>query len=131
MILPETNLLAPIGMYGHVVPLSGPLEYINATLPTAPLHYSDLYLIQYWQFFPYNDFNAPAGGGDHEGDWICLDLLVDRVCPYELRYIVHHHHGDNECGPTILGLGTLPLPTRPFPLTCNLANLVKVPLCYL
>jgi hypothetical protein len=90
-----------------------------------------LKLIQYWQFMPYNDFTAPFGGGDHEGDWMWIDLFVERACPHDLHFVVYHHHGDDHCGPSLLTFGSLPPPTRPFPLPCNPANLARVPHCYL
>jgi len=125
--------IEPIGMYGHVVPLAGPLSYTNGpTLPTPPLQHSAVYLIQYWQFLPANDFHAPLDGGDHEGDWLSIDLFVDRACPYEIHHIVHHHHGDNHCAPTVMSTDLFPVElTRPFPLECDPANLARIPQCYL
>lgn len=122
--------LDAVGMYGRVTPLSGPLIYENGlTLP--PINHEDFLLIQYWQFFPFNDFDAPLDGGDHEGDWMWIDLFVERACPHEIHFIVHHHHGDDHCSPSVSGFGSLPPPTRPFPLPCDPANLARVPQCFL
>lgn len=124
-----------VGMYAHVVPLAGPIDYTNGpVIPPPPLSHNDFYLLQYWQFLPFNDFPAPVGSfGDHEGDWLAVDLFVDRACPYKLRYVVHHHHGDDHCDPTVLGEGfdSLPAFIRAHPLECDPDNFVKVPQCYL
>lgn len=125
-----------IGMYGHVVPLTAPASYTNGpTLPLPPHDFRDYYLLQYWQLFPYNDFPGPPCGGcnigDHEGDWIWIDLFVRKTCPYGLEYIVYHHHGDNDCAPTVVHPPSFPSPSRPFPLPCNPAHVAVVPECYL
>ncbi|MBK8270496.1 MAG: hypothetical protein IPK83_20250 [Planctomycetes bacterium] len=44
---------------------------------------------------------------------------------------MHHHHGDDHCSPSVSGFGSVPPPSRPFPLPCNPANLARVPQCYL
>lgn len=89
----------PVGMYAHVTPLSGPVKY--AARPELPVGPDDL-LIQYWQFFPFNDNQAPLGIGDHEGDWLYLDVYVTRRPPHALRYLVYHHHGDGNCAPDVV-----------------------------
>jgi hypothetical protein len=83
----------PVGTYAHVVPVSG-----------------NQLLVQYWQFFPFNDMQYPGDFGDHEGDWLYLDVYVDANAPYHLNMIVYHHHGDGNCAPTILPKdGSLPV----------------------
>jgi hypothetical protein len=125
--------IAPVGMYAHVVPLDGPLSYtMGPTLPEPPLSHNNVYLLQYWQFLPANDFNVPGDAGDHEGDWLYVDILVDRACPYEIRHIVHHHHGDNHCSPTVMNTDLFPVElTRPFPLACDAQHVARIPQCYL
>lgn len=98
----------PIGMYGHVVPIIGPVMYIGRD--PIPVGRGDL-LVQYWQFFAFNDSQfpscchfwcGPCNPGDHEGDWVYLDVYVEGTAPYRLKYIVYHHHGDNTCPVDIL-----------------------------
>ena len=96
----------PVGTYGHVVPLTGPITYTNREpLEVGP----DDLLIQYWQFFPFSDSQAPFGTFDHEGDWLYLDVYVRRQPPHTLRHIVYHHHGDGRCAPDVIpgGVGTI------------------------
>jgi hypothetical protein len=98
------GVIEPVGMYAHVVQLSSPLQYVGGvTTPPPPLNFNDFYLIQYWQFLPFNDFQFTLDIGNHEGDWMWIDVLVERACPYFIRHIVYHHHSDNHCAPTILG----------------------------
>ena len=124
--------IAPVGTYAHVVPLSGPLNYTNGgQIPVPPFSYHDVYLIQYFQFLPANDFHAPGDMGDHEGDWLWVDLLVARTCPYDLIALVYHHHGDDHCPPTVQVFGSLPVQTQPYPLACDPANLVPPIQCFL
>ncbi|MDB6101928.1 MAG: hypothetical protein JWO52_1927 [Gammaproteobacteria bacterium] len=35
------------------------------------------YKIEYWQFFCYNGAHTTSNLGDHEGDWISVQLIVD------------------------------------------------------
>jgi hypothetical protein len=74
-----------IGLFGHVV--LNPAD-------------QDEIIIQYWQFFAYSDDQGPAGGGDHQGDWVYLDLYVSRL-DHSLKRVVYHHHGDTNCSRTI------------------------------
>jgi len=90
---------SPVGMYAHVVPLTGTVKYSDR--PELPVGPDDL-LIQYWQFFPFSDSQAPFSLGDHEGDWLYLDVFVTRQPPHTLRYIVYHHHGDGNCAPDVV-----------------------------
>jgi hypothetical protein len=75
-----------LGLYGHVVP---------ATPDNSQV------IIQYWQFFAYNDYSAPLGVGDHQGDWTYLEALVIRQGRKLVR-LVYHHHGDDFCKPTVI-----------------------------
>ncbi len=100
----------PVGTYGHVVALTGPIVYSHRDpLPVGP---NDI-LIQYWQFFPRSDSQAPdnpiTGSYDHDGDWLYLDLYVKRAAlshtsleSNDLRFVVYHHHGDGNCYPDVL-----------------------------
>lgn len=81
----------------------GPGDFPNDQLP--------LILIQYWQFFSYNDGLGNGDSsleGDHEGDWLYLDVYVRPSSPYQLVAIVYHHHADSKCPPNILTDRELP-----------------------
>lgn len=81
----------------------GPGDFPNDQLP--------LILIQYWQFFSYNDGLGNGDDnleGDHEGDWLYLDVYVRPASPYQLVALVYHHHGDSSCPPNIRTGGELP-----------------------
>ncbi|MCC6322651.1 MAG: hypothetical protein IT438_14575 [Phycisphaerales bacterium] len=93
----------PIGTYAKVSVLDAPIYYPNR--PNRPVGARGDYFIQYWQLFGFNDdcsivvctppLNWPCVtfyDGDHEGDWIYLDVIVDRNTE-QIREIVHHHHG--------------------------------------
>lgn len=110
---PQPDGSAHEGMYGHAVPLND-----------GRIH------LQYWQLFPHNEAECVSDCGDHEGDWLWIDLFLDGTPPYTLRQIVYHHHGDSNCPPTILPFpGEIlpaPLPPRPpIPLPSD-----GVPVCY-
>jgi hypothetical protein len=75
-----------IGLYGHVV--------------TNPSNADEL-IVQYWQFFAFSDDQGPFGGGNHQGDWLYLDIYVHRK-DHDLIRMVYHHHGDENCAPTVL-----------------------------
>lgn len=74
---------------------TGNLDFGGQALPYV--------MIQYWQFFSHND--AP-NFGDHEGDWLFLDVFVkpfgdpQDVNAYDLIGLVYHHHGDGNCEPS-------------------------------
>lgn len=70
------------GIYGHVTPVDG-----------------NLLLVQYWLLLPMNEAECMSDCGDHEGDWLYLDVYVSEQAPFPLQYIVYHHHGDNNCAP--------------------------------
>jgi hypothetical protein len=100
------------GMYGHVMPTR-----------------DGRILIQYWQLFPFSEAECVSDCGDHEADWVWIDVFVqdDAGNDYPLRSIVYHHHG-SECNPPSM----LPWPEgqprhpAPIPLPAD-----GVPVCYL
>lgn len=121
----------PVGTYAHVVRIGGPVVYINREC--CPVGAAGDIVIQYWQFFPYNDsqafsccywFCGPCHPGDHEGDWLYLDVFVDGQT-HALKNIVYHHHGDGNCAVSILpgDRGECP---NPLPLPAD-----GIPKCYL
>lgn len=109
-----------VGMYARVVPLRNAVQCANYPDLSAVVHAGDV-LIQYYQFFPFNDFAVIAGEtADHEGDWLFLDVFVSTNPPYAQKAIVYHHHGDSECeGPTCLTGSALPTDGVP---VCYLEN---------
>lgn len=90
---------SPVGMYAHVIPCNDQVQYANDG-NVLQVDSNDL-LIQYWQYFPFNDSQAPGDYGDHSCDWTYLDVYVTRSPPHTLRYLVYHHHGDSHCSPTV------------------------------
>lgn len=84
-IYPGADGSAHRGMYAHVVP-----------------HESGQILLQYWQLFGFNEAECTSDCGDHEGDWLYLDLYLNPTPPYKLQSIVYHHHGDGNCAPMTL-----------------------------
>ncbi|ALG08545.1 hypothetical protein AOZ06_17935 [Kibdelosporangium phytohabitans] len=48
----------------------------------------------YWFFFPWNQWTSPVGGGNHEGDWERVTVVVDNAKGPEA--IVYAYHG-HEC----------------------------------
>lgn len=91
--------IAHDGTYAHVTtevfPDNAP-DYLYYTGPRV-----ELIVIQYYQFFAYNDAQNAGGLGDHEGDWELLDVYVQAEPPHHPLYYVHHHHGDSNCTPTV------------------------------
>jgi len=69
------------GLYGHVSPTT-----ING---------HDAYMIEYWQFFAFNNQDISILGvdtfGDHEADWTSVQLWFDRVLGriVRVRYLIH------------------------------------------
>jgi hypothetical protein len=118
---------SPVGTYGHCMQMTGPLRYQQRNFDVGAA--GDI-LVQYWQFFAYNDSQAPScceitcpglcDWGDHEGDWLYIEVVVDGAT-YALKHIVYHHHGDSTCAVSILpgdiGAcgGPLPLPSDGIP----------------
>ena len=126
------GVIDTVGMYVHVVQLTAPLQYVGGvSVPPPPADPRNFYLIQYWQFLPFNDFQFTLDIGNHEGDWMWIDVFVDRDCPYTMRNIVYHHHGDSHCQQTLLSGGLLPPETEPYPLPCAPQNVARIPQCYL
>lgn len=97
-----------VGMYAHVFLEPGDNSRI---------------VVQYLQLFPFNDSQFPDLGfdthipgigevgfthiGDHEGDWLMLEVYVrnDVSSNYPVERIVWHHHGDRNCPPSVAGSG--------------------------
>ncbi len=57
-------------------------------------------LVQYMQFYPYNDFQDAPGAGDHEADWTFLEVYLQPRAPFGVLRYVFHHHGDSNCAAT-------------------------------
>jgi hypothetical protein len=79
---PQADGSAHVGMYGHVVP-----------------HEDGHIIVQYWQLLGYNEARqdsifADCGTdiGDHEGDWLRLDVHV-AASTFEVLRFEHFHHG--------------------------------------
>jgi hypothetical protein len=99
---PSQSFNVPV--YGHVVPLS------DANAITYPGYNgsfgSGLVLVQYWMLFPFNDshkFDFIPGTnqpGDHEGDWIWIDLFLN--VDGQPQTVVYHHHGDGSVAPSVV-----------------------------
>ena len=76
------------GVFGHVRKLAGEHRYS----------------VKYFMFLAWNETDFPGGEGNHEGDWLCLDLQVAAkfrkaeagTFDYELLYAIYHHHGDQD-----------------------------------
>lgn len=97
-----------VGMYARVVPLTGYIVCDNYPDLSDRVQAGDL-LIQYYQFFPFNDYRGADNPlGDHEGDWLFLDVFVAGTPPYAQKAIVYHHHGDGDCPPDALTGSLLP-----------------------
>lgn len=92
-----------VGFYGHVVPV-----YLKDNLE------KQYFKIEYWLFCPFNNDHA-GGGGNHEGDWMTVQLIYDpdaahltsdkvpgailqdneKVFPSQNIYsVIHYAHGD-------------------------------------
>jgi hypothetical protein len=109
------------GMYAHCFRITQ--SYYYQQRADIPVGKPGDYVVQYLQFFPYNDSpvesccHAWCPGlchwGDHEGDWLYLDVFVDGTT-WTLRNVVYHHHGDGNCAVDILP-GEYPLPADGIP----------------
>jgi len=113
------------GLYAHVV-RPHPDDMIFWGHPGGPVIEPTDILVQYWMFLPFNDSQAPSDFvvhdfhfGDHEGDWLYLEVYVEPFAPFRIKYLVYHHHGDGNCEPTVL-----PEPGELIPEN-------HIPLCYL
>jgi len=51
----------------------------------------DYIVLQYWLFYPFNDFTLD----DHEGDWEMIQVLLDKVTQKEEAVCCSHHHEGN------------------------------------
>jgi hypothetical protein len=109
----------PVGMYARCTPLKAPLVCDSYPSPTDLDVMPGDILIQYFQLFAYNWYNV-TGIGNHEGDWLMLDVYVSGTGSNELKCAVYHHHGDGNCYPTVVPGSQLPL-----------LNGVRVPFCFL
>jgi hypothetical protein len=95
----------PVGTYAHVVQLSAPI--VKPNYPNVPGVQAGDLLVQYWQVFGYNDPDALGVYGKHEGDLVYMEVYLKRNAltnpsPDQIRGIVHHHHGDGKCPPTLI-----------------------------
>lgn len=106
------HLRPETGIFAHVLPVYGQVE-VNGDAPDVPVPTStdgrpSAILIQYWQFFSYNQAD-PTGFdvGNHEGDWLFLEVYLipfgDLRAPNRdwIQWTVHHHHGDGTCPPSV------------------------------
>lgn len=91
-----------VGLYGHVVPifLKPNEQYDFHKIPNAadPAATDSFYKIEYWQFFGFNEgHNGPEG--QHEGDWITVQLLYNprgSVNEDSIESVYYYEHGDLE-----------------------------------
>ena len=94
----------PVGMYAHVVQLTGPIVQDN--YPKVGVQSGDL-LVQYFQLFAFNDPMQTDGADDHDGDLLFLEVYLHSSALFEptadsIIGIVYHHHGDGSCFPTLI-----------------------------
>lgn len=53
-------------------------------------------VLQYWYFYAFNDFGRQVpDGNNHEGDWECVMVFLDRdsLAPLYVAYSAHHNQG--------------------------------------
>lgn len=84
-----------VGLYGHVVPvfLEDVTNYVRqAQYKGCPAIGKLFYKVEYWQFFGYNNGHQPVGGGNHEGDWCTVQLLVEPVTE-KIKMVLMYTHG--------------------------------------
>ena len=82
-----------IGTYAKVSVLEQPVLYPERA--NRPVGQRGDYFIQYWQLFGYNDSCSTIFyDGDHEGDWVYMDVFIN-PSSLAIRAIVHHHHGSS------------------------------------
>lgn len=75
---PEILNKKNIGLYGHVVPMTDKNQLV----------------IEYWQFFGFNQANAyNVDAYDHEADW-CVVKMTYNISGDSLTAITYAHHGD-------------------------------------
>lgn len=120
---------ADVGCYAHVMPITLPVQRKNyPSIDNNPNPHPAI-LIQFYQFFPYNDSQSCCGG-DHEGDWVYMDIYVKAEAPYSLIGIVYHHHGDGKCPPEPV-VKSLSRPPADLPMTCGVPDNSVAPVCFL
>lgn len=80
-----------VGLYGHV-------NYArnNYKPGDPPPDKSDrsTYIVEYWQFYPYNRANIPEDIADHEAEWETVQVLVDAKS-LTIKSVFHFVHGDS------------------------------------
>jgi uncharacterized protein DUF5648 len=91
---PEITSERNVGLYGHVVPikLARPEDYHRERIFNGADIGNTYYKVEYWQFFGYNNANAPLSIGDHEGDWATIQLLVESGTE-AIVSVFHYAHG--------------------------------------
>lgn len=112
---PELSANVPI--YGHVVALSdspGSSVSYRITNNNVQTFGSGYTLVQYWMLFPYNDYHGfdrlehcwcvfgccLNDIGDHEGDWVWIDILINNATNTP-EFVAYHHHGDRNIWPSV------------------------------
>lgn len=78
-----------VGCYAHVMPIDLPVRRGNYPAIDNTSHKG--ILIQFCQFFPYNDSQS-SWGGDREGDWVYMDIYVgveSHLTDYARSYIFY------------------------------------------
>lgn len=100
----------PVGTYAHVVQIDRQFTNSIANRANYPsltnIQVGDL-LVQYWQFFAYNNPNVFDNYDEHEGDILYLEVYLHRFALTQptadaIIAIVYHHHGDGSCPPTLI-----------------------------
>jgi len=93
---PQQSINLPF--YGHAVPLSK--KTATSSLSFGDHKFENGWIaLQYWYLFAFNDttkwdfFCGLFDPGDHEGDWVWVDVLVETTNNLP-QYVVFHHHGD-------------------------------------
>ncbi len=89
------------GLYGHVVPihLDAAATYDRTQPPAGPgSDRTVFYKIEYWQLFGYSSNNKPLDIGDHEGDWVTVQLIVRPArpaigAPAQVMSVFFYAHG--------------------------------------
>ena len=100
----DKQKLNDVPIYGHFVPITSSNKFSYAK---SSVTFSSGYLAQYWMLFTYNDTHAfdkipdtAKDLGDHEGDWVWIDVILDEQ--KKPTYVVYHHHGDSTIPPSVV-----------------------------
>lgn len=88
------------GLYGHVT--CACKDYKPGS-PPPPVNECPLYMVEYWQFYPYNSVGQVDDLYDHEAEWETVQLLIDPAS-YDIVSVFHYVHGkpirfDMSCNP--------------------------------